>query len=92
MRMTPKMQSDLLFMLRQVNYTTFRIKLTPVRAAQRSNARCPAIDQLRKEDFKRHADWFSKNYLKTGNQTIDIIRYVCCAYHPSNEVHPIDMP
>ncbi|XP_030832490.1 integrator complex subunit 3 [Strongylocentrotus purpuratus] len=38
---------------------------------------------------KRYQDWFQKQYLLTPESQslrIDLIRYICCCIHPSNEV------
>ncbi|KAM1000380.1 hypothetical protein ACFX2A_007136 [Malus domestica] len=43
---------------------------------------------------KRHQAWFSKKFLFEPNRKtliIDIVRFICCAYHPTNEIIQSDV-
>eukprot|EP00048_Salpingoeca_helianthica_P012391 m.179301 g.179301 ORF g.179301 m.179301 type:complete len:959 (+) comp15367_c0_seq5:64-2940(+) len=47
------------------------------------------LNNVRRGEQKRHLKWFAKSYLSTGQSgplVCDLIRFICCNFHPPNEI------
>lgn len=92
-RLTPDMETKLLFMTSRVNTQTLTQKAQFV-CDLKAKRSCSPWLQVRFGQQKRYQDWFQRQYLSTAeSQSLrcDLIRYICGVVHPSNEVLSSDI-
>lgn len=95
-RLTPDMETKLLFMTSRVNtHKHWHLTLKPQYIYDLKGKRsCSPWLQVRFGQQKRYQDWFQRQYLSTAeSQSLrcDLIRYICGVVHPSNEVLSSDI-
>lgn len=90
-RLTPDMEAQLMFILKNVRFPNRVFPTLHDTRLQRLTHQSFSMynAQVKMGNQKRYQTWFMQKYMPaTDSETLvpDLIRYICCNYHPPNHV------